>query len=101
MNNAAALYFKEQFSLSTEEAAAIASIFGWMNLFARGLGGFSSDKLSARMGMRGRLLTQIVCLAIEGALVLVFANTPTLGASIAVMVVFSIFVQAAEGSTYG
>lgn len=39
MNNAAALYFKEEFKLSTESAAAIASIFGWMNLFARGLGG--------------------------------------------------------------
>jgi NNP family nitrate/nitrite transporter-like MFS transporter len=39
MNNAAALYFKDQFDLSTESAAAIASIFGWMNLFARGLGG--------------------------------------------------------------
>ena len=40
MNNAAALYFKDEFGQSTEQAAAIASIFGWMNLFARGLGGF-------------------------------------------------------------
>merc|ERR1712125_109378 len=40
MNNAAALYFREEFKQSTESAAAIASIFGWMNLFARGLGGF-------------------------------------------------------------
>lgn len=32
MNNAAALYFKDEFELSTESAAAIASIFGWMNL---------------------------------------------------------------------
>merc|ERR1712084_126852 len=43
MNNAAALYFKDAFGLSTETAAAMASIFGWMNLFARGLGGFISD----------------------------------------------------------
>lgn len=35
----AALYFKEEFELSTE--AAVASTFGWMNLFARGLGGSS------------------------------------------------------------
>eukprot|EP00957_Ditylum_brightwellii_P204401 15339096-Ditylum_brightwellii.AAC.1 len=49
MNNAAALYFREEFNQSTEAAAAIASIFGWMNLFARGVGGFASDKMSARM----------------------------------------------------
>ena len=35
MNNAAASYFKSRFELTTESAAAIASIFGWMNLFAR------------------------------------------------------------------
>jgi NNP family nitrate/nitrite transporter-like MFS transporter len=101
MNNAAALYFKDQFELTTEEAAAIASIFGWMNLFARGLGGFFSDKANAKMGMRGRLWTQTIFLACEGALVLVFANTPSLEGAIVVMVFFSLFVQAAEGSSYG
>jgi NNP family nitrate/nitrite transporter-like MFS transporter len=101
MNNAAALYFKDEFDLSTESAAAIASIFGWMNLFARGLGGYISDKGNAWCGMRGRLWAQTICLALEGALVLVFANTTTLGSAIAVMVFFSLFVQAAEGTSYG
>jgi len=101
MNNAAALYFKDEFGQSTESAAAIASIFGWMNLFARGLGGFFSDKANARMGMRGRIIVQTVLLLGEGALVLVFANTSSLGGAIAVMIVFSAFVQAAEGSSYG
>ena len=101
MNNAAALYFKDEFGQSTESAAAIASIFGWMNLFARGLGGFLSDKANARMGMRGRIIVQTVLLLGEGALVLVFANTSSLGGAIAVMIVFSAFVQAAEGSSYG
>jgi len=101
MNNAAALYFHGRFGASTETAAAIASIFGWMNLFARGLGGFASDKLFAKMGMKGRFWCQTICLAAEGILVIVFANAPNLGSSIAVMVFFSIFVQAAEGSTYG
>jgi MFS transporter, NNP family, nitrate/nitrite transporter len=50
MNNAASHYFKEEFDLSTEKAAAISSIFGWMNLFARGLGGFMSDRASTRYG---------------------------------------------------
>jgi len=101
MNNAAASYFKETFNQTTESAAAIASIFGWMNLFARGLGGFTSDKFNSKMGMRGRLIWQAVCLAIEAAMVLIFAQTKSLGIAIAILVVFSSFVQAAEGSTYG
>ena len=55
MNNAAALYFKDEFELTTEKAAAIASIFGWMNLFARGLGGYISDRASARIGEKSHL----------------------------------------------
>jgi NNP family nitrate/nitrite transporter-like MFS transporter len=101
MNNAAALYFKDEFGQTTESAAAIASIFGWMNLFARGLGGFSSDYANKSMGMRGRIIVQTIFLAAEGALVLVFANTGSLTGAILVLVVFSLFVQAAEGSTYG
>uniref|UniRef100_A0A7S2SIF9 Nitrate/nitrite transporter n=1 Tax=Eucampia antarctica TaxID=49252 RepID=A0A7S2SIF9_9STRA len=101
MNNAAALYFKDQFGQSTESAAAIASIFGWMNLFARGIGGYMSDKGNSRFGMRGRLWWQTTCILIEGCLVFVFANTTNLLAAIICMVFFSIFVQAAEGSTYG
>jgi NNP family nitrate/nitrite transporter-like MFS transporter len=101
MNNAAALYFVETFDQTTESAAAIASIFGWMNLFARGLGGYSSDAANNMMGVKGRLWVQTALLLIEGAMVLVFANTHTLAGSIIVMVFFSLFVQAAEGSTYG
>ena len=101
MNNAAALYFREQFKLNTESAAAIASLFGWMNLFARGVGGFVSDKANAKMGMRGRLWWQTICLVLEGIMVLIFANSNSLAASIVVMVIFSSFVQAAEGSSYG
>merc|ERR1719326_69245 len=101
MNNAAALYFKKEFKLTTESAAAIASIFGWMNLFARGVGGWLSDKGNSLYGMRGRLAWQTICLALKGALVLIFANTSQLGLAIFVMVIFSVFVQAAEGSSYG
>ena len=101
MNNAAALYFKEKFELTTETAAAIASIFGFMNLFARGLGGFFSDIGNKYMGMKGRIAAHTLCLICEGALVLIFAQTGSLGAAIAVMVFFSLFVQAAEGTSYG
>ena len=93
MNNASALYFKEVFELTTEQSAAIASIFGWMNLFARGMGGFTSDKFNAKMGMRGRLIWQTFCLLVEGGMVFAFANTDNLGLAIFILVVFSSFVQ--------
>lgn len=101
MNNAAASYFKNTFELTTESAAAIASLFGWMNLFARGIGGYASDKANGKMGMRGRLIWQTACLLIEGFMVIIFTNTKSLGLAIFIMVIFSSFVQAAEGSTYG
>lgn len=101
MNNAAATYFQTQFGQTTAQAAAIASIFGFMNIFARGIGGYSSDKFNAKLGMRGRLLVQMVLLGGEAALIFVFAHTKSLAGSIVVLVFFSVFVQAAEGSTYG
>lgn len=42
-SNALALYFSEEFDLSTASAAALGSTFGIMNLVFRGLGGFMSD----------------------------------------------------------
>jgi len=101
MNNAAALYFSEKFLLTTEIAAMIASLFGWMNLFTRGLGGYISDKCNAKVGMRGRLWWQTACLVLEGLMVLVFAQCNSLTASIIVLVIFSTFVQVSEGSTFG
>ena len=50
MNNATAIYFSQRFDLPTERAAAAASIFGWMNVFARGCGGYISDKMNTKLG---------------------------------------------------
>jgi MFS transporter, NNP family, nitrate/nitrite transporter len=101
MFNAASLYFKDEFGQTTEGAAAIASVFGWMNVFARGLGGYFSDICNTYKGMKGRLLIQTIFLFGEGVMILVFVNTKTLGGSILCMIIFSLFVQAAEGSTFG
>ena len=77
MINAVALYFKEEFAQSTVSAAALASIFGWMNLFARGFGGFVSDMANAKRGMRGRLIWQTVALSLQGVMLLIFAKSLT------------------------
>lgn len=101
VSNAAALYFKDVFGQSTESAAAIASIFGWMNIFARGLGGFMSDMCNAWDGMRGRLAWQTCCLLCEGLSTILFVYSKTLVTSILTLALFSFFVQATEGSTFG
>jgi NNP family nitrate/nitrite transporter-like MFS transporter len=100
MNNAAPLYFRERFDLTTEASAAVASIFGFLNLFARGMGGFVSDVCNARYGMRGRILWMFVILLLQGCSIVMFGYAKSLGGAITVMVIFSLFVQAAEGSVY-
>ena len=100
MNNAAAMHFKETFGQSVESAAAIASIFGFMNLFARGLGGWASDRINKNYSMRGRLWVQMVLMIFEGAFIIVFSHTKDLTSAIIAMTVFSVFTQACEGSTY-
>lgn len=101
MYNATALYFRDKFGQSTENAAAIASLFGWLNIFARPGGGWLSDIANVRFGMRGRIAIHTFFLLVEGALVLVFSQIQDIGLAIFVMVVFSMFVQAAAGSSYG
>lgn len=101
MNNAAASYFHDEFGLDIAVASAIASVFGFMNIFARGLGGFLSDKMNARMGMKGRILAHTGLLLMEGICIIIFALLDELWAVIMLLTIFSIFVQGAEGSTYG
>jgi NNP family nitrate/nitrite transporter-like MFS transporter len=57
--------------------------------------------MNESIGMRGRLIAQSVLLFCEGVLVIVFAQTDTLAGAVIVLVMFSLFVQAAEGTTYG
>lgn len=101
VNNAAVSYFVNRFELTIESASAIASIFGFMNLFARGLGGYSSDKANGKLKMRGRILVQAALLILEGICIFIFAEMGNLAASVVMLTIFSIFVQGAEGSTYG
>ena len=92
----AALYFSEEFNQKTESAAALASIFGWMNLFARGMGGFVSDIANVKFGMRGRLLWQFGTIVLEGIFLIAFGYTTTMSSAISIMIFLSVFVQNAE-----
>lgn len=101
MNNAAVLYFVDEFGLSTEDAAALGFIYGSMNLFARGIGGLLSDKLNLKFGMRGRLWLTTVLLIMEGGVILIFPFVNNLVFAVLTMCTFSIFTQAAEGAIFG
>jgi NNP family nitrate/nitrite transporter-like MFS transporter len=101
MNNAAVLYFTDEFGLSTQDASTIGFCYGSMNLFARALGGFASDRLNMRMGMRGRLWLVSLLLITEGSMILVFSFAESLAGAVVIMCIFSIFTQAAEGAIYG
>jgi NNP family nitrate/nitrite transporter-like MFS transporter len=97
-------YFYTNFKLSLESAGMLGFMFGAMNLFARSLGGIVSDNLAAKFGMRGRLWAQFLILLGEAiALFCYGCISAEMGwaTALVVLVIFSIFVQAAEGATYG
>lgn len=101
INNIAAIYFFDRFELSLEAAGLIAGLFGLMNLFARTLGGICSDRFAAMAGLRGRVLFLFAVLLLEGLALILFAQMGLLLPAIGAMIVFSLFVQMAEGATYG
>ncbi|HWP92657.1 MAG TPA: NarK family nitrate/nitrite MFS transporter [Thermodesulfobacteriota bacterium] len=101
INNIAALYYYDQFSLDLETAGLIASLFGLMNIFARTLGGVYSDRFAAKFGLKGRVSLLFAVLLLEGLALIVFSQMSILFTAVTSMIVFSLFVQMSEGATYG
>lgn len=101
INNIAALYFFDNFELTLGQAGLIAGLFGLMNLFARALGGFFSDTFARFGGLKGRVRWLFIALLCEGVALIFFSQMHLLGVAILTMVIFSLFVQMAEGATYG
>ncbi len=100
MNNVSATYFHTKYSLSPATAGILASLFGLMNLFARSLGGILSDTMFSKYGMQGRLWTQTATLLLEGVFMISFSRVNDLASSVVLLILFSVAVQMAEGSTY-
>jgi len=101
MENGCATYLHDQFGLSVEQAGRYASLFGFTNIFSRGLGGYLSDKMNAAFSLRGRLIVQFSCLVIMGVLIQVFGHCQTLFTTIFTMIFFSTFTQMSMGACYG
>lgn len=100
-DNVASLHFVDTFQLSQGSAGFWAGIFGFMNLFARALGGIISDKTGARFGMRGKGWLLALMLLAEGIGLLLFAQAGSLVVAIIAMLSFALFLKMANGATYG
>lgn len=100
-DNVASLHFVDTFKLSQSSAGFWAGIFGFMNIFARALGGLVSDKVGKKYGMRGKGLLLAGVLLLEGLGLLLFAQAGTLVAAITAMLTFALFLKMSNGATYG
>ena len=101
INNIAAIYYMDYFGLGLKTAGLVAGLFGLMNIFARTLGGFISDRFVRDRrpeGSRALAVHRPAC--IEGIALLLFSQMRVLALAIPAMIVFSLFVQMSEGATY-
>src|SRR5688572_16339212 len=96
----AALHFTDTFKLSQGSAGFWAGMFGFMNIFARALGGISADKVGKKYGMRGKGILLAIMLLLEGCGILLFALAGSLEMAILSMVTFALFLKMANGATY-
>jgi len=100
INNVAALYYADRFKLGIATAGLVAGLFGLMNIFARTLGGYVSDKFVRKGGLKGRVKWLFIALLAEGFALMLFSRMNVLAMAIPAMILFSLFVQMSEGATY-
>jgi NNP family nitrate/nitrite transporter-like MFS transporter len=87
--------------LNQQTAGLIASLFGLMNLFARGIGGFTSDQLNKIYGIPGRLFTLLMTMTLQCGFLFLFQAQRTIPTAMICLILFSTCVQMSEGATYG
>jgi MFS transporter, NNP family, nitrate/nitrite transporter len=100
IDNVAATYFVDNYKATLIVAGALASIFGFMNLFARALGGIFSDRVGNIYGLRGKSVLLALFLVAEGLGILVFSKAGNLPMAIVSMLIFALFLKMANGATY-
>lgn len=100
IDNIASLYFVDQFKLKLAAAGVVAGSFGMMNLFARALGGFASDKVNLRWGLKARVYLLGCTLLCEGVGLVLFSKQHVLVFAILSMMLTGLFVKMSNGATY-
>ncbi len=99
-DNVAALHFVQEYKLSQGSAGFWAGVFGFMNIFARALGGIFADRVGKTYGMRGKGLLLAIVLLLEGFGLIMFAQAGSFGMAIFSMITFALFLKMANGATY-
>ncbi len=100
IDNFAASYFHDDYKATLIFAGLLASIFGWINIFARALGGIVSDKIGKRFGFNGKISLLAILLLLEGIGIMLFANASGLLLAIVMMFFFGLCLKMANGATY-
>ncbi|EFN52689.1 hypothetical protein CHLNCDRAFT_138674 [Chlorella variabilis] len=102
MNNVLAQYLYDTFNTSLTAAGALASVFGFVNLFSRPAGGILSDLAARRFGMRGRLWVLYLLQSSAAAFCCGLSQMgASLGGSMAMVACMALTVTAAAGATFG
>ena len=99
-DNVAALHFVDTFKLDQASAGFWAGVFGFMNIFARALGGIVADKERQKSGLKGKGWLLGLVLLLEGVGLIIFANAGYLTLAIVSMLTFALFLKMANGATY-
>src|SRR5690606_1371231 len=100
VDNFAPIFFTDSFGASIAVAGLVAGIFGWINIFARPLGGIIADKIGRTWGFDGKTLLLAILLLIEGIGLIWFAKSGNIGMAIAMMFIFGLSLKMANGATY-
>jgi NNP family nitrate/nitrite transporter-like MFS transporter len=100
VDNFAASYFHDDYKATLIFAGLLASIFGWINIFARALGGIVSDKVGRRYGFNGKVSLLAILLLLEGVGIMLFSNSEGLVLAITMMFFFGLCLKMANGATY-
>jgi MFS transporter, NNP family, nitrate/nitrite transporter len=99
-DNVAAIYFVDTYKADLATAGLLAGIFGFMNLFARAMGGIVADKVGKKLGLKGKGWLLATLLILEGAGIALFAKSGDITTAVISMLGFAMFLKMANGTTY-
>ena len=100
VDNFAPLFCMDSFGATLGVAGMAAGIFGWINLFARPMGGIIADKIGKVWGFDGKTMLLSVLLLLEGIGIIWFAKSGNLSMAIFMMFFFGLSLKMANGATY-
>jgi MFS transporter, NNP family, nitrate/nitrite transporter len=100
VDNFAPIFFTDSFGASLAIAGMCAGIFGWINIFARPMGGIVADRIGKVWGYDGKSLLLSILLLLEGIGLIWFAKSGNIGMAIFMMFFFGLSLKMANGATY-